>query len=174
MSKKGKLIITLISLLNLALIPGEGRLTALPPVTETDSSMGSCYSAYDTTYAGLAYNAGSRWDRFDFRWSDIESSAGYFNFGPHDQMVNRDYEQGIQILGILGSTPAWAADPTCPNTTAQPATRSPTSAHIQWEGATGWPYHCPPATRYEPWTGPDSANDWGNYVYQVVNHLRTA
>ncbi|MCD6344150.1 MAG: hypothetical protein J7M17_00890 [Anaerolineae bacterium] len=168
-ARKLYLAASIIALLNLAFLPGATLLDPLPPVTETAGTLGTCYSAYDSTYAQLAYNAGSRWDRFDFRWSSIEPHKGSFNFGPHDTMVNRDRAQGLDIVGILGSTPEWAADPSCTATAARPVRDG---FHPQWEGATGWPYHCPPETRYEPWTGPGSANDWGNYVYQVVSHFR--
>ena len=172
LKQKWYFIIALTGLLNLAFIPHGSRDFHSAPETETAGTLGTCYSAYDSTYAQLAYNAGSRWDRFDFRWSSIEPSAGSFNFGPHEEMVNRDYTQGLNIVGILGSTPAWAADSTCHATAAQPTHATPNDFWIQWEGATGWPYHCPPETRYAPWTGPGSANDWGNYVYQVVDHFK--
>lgn len=169
-ARKLYLAASIIALLNLAFLPGATLLDLLPPVTETAGALGTCYSAYNANYAQLAYNAGSRWDRFDFRWSDIEPSAGSFNFAPHDEMVSRDRAQGLDIVGILGSTPEWAADPTCTTTTAARPVLD--GFHPQWEGYTGWPYHCPPETRYASWTGPGSANDWGNYVYQVVSHFK--
>ena len=49
----------------------------LPDVTEADGKLGICYSFYDIdgeVLATKAYAAGSRWDRFDFRWNVIEDT----------------------------------------------------------------------------------------------------
>ena len=154
----------------------------LPPVTTAGGSMGTCYSFYETAGEALspyAYAAGSRWDRFDFRWNVIESTPGVFRFGPHDNVVNLDLEHDIDIVGILGSTAAWATS-RCPvqrrlPTTmppGHPLTAHPLAAHPLTASplADLWWRPCPPDNLHLPWDHPDNA--WGNYVYQTVTHFK--
>ncbi len=53
-------------------------------------------------------DAGISWLRCDFAWSDLEPTAGTWNFAGADRVVAEAQERGINILGILGTSPAWA------------------------------------------------------------------
>ncbi len=175
-TRNKRLLGALGALLLLGMMPAATADAPLPPVTEADGRLGTCYSGYTAAFAGLAHEAGSRWDRFDFRWSVIqESEHGGFNWGPHDTLVDRVRAEGLNVIGILGSTPAWAVNTIeCPETAVQgiPDATSTPSFGVQWEGGSGWPDHCPPASRYELWNGPGGANAWGNYVYATVMHFK--
>ncbi len=46
--------------------------------------------------------------RVDFTWNYIEPEEGKYNFERHDYIVSVCEKNGIQILGILGYSPAWA------------------------------------------------------------------
>jgi hypothetical protein len=149
---------------------------ALPPVTETDGRAGACYSFYhegnERPYVPMAYDAGSRWDRFDFSWPVIEPSNNSWNFGPHDTLVNDLDAAGINMVGILLWTPNWAA----------------TQGDLDLDGRAfdqrpfGWyapvprdaldarsvsAASSPPQGLYLAWNDPN--NHWGNYIYTVVS-----
>ncbi|MEW6554525.1 MAG: beta-galactosidase [Actinomycetota bacterium] len=53
-------------------------------------------------------DAGITWLRCDFAWSDLEPSEGSWNFAGADRVVAEALERGINVLGILGTSPAWA------------------------------------------------------------------
>ena len=60
---------------------------ALPPVTEQmgDSDSATCCPGLvpdggGATWAQLAYNAGARVNRWEFRWDRIEPSRGWWDF----------------------------------------------------------------------------------------------
>lgn len=161
--------ITALALLTLSLAslaqPGRAvEVTPLPDVTEADGRLGTCFAFYDGplgSRATQAYAAGSRWDRFDFRWDVIEPSDNAFNFAPHTNVVAIDRAHGLNTVGILWGTPAWAAAPGC--STQQLAQRSDIPGHPQAapQSITGTSA-CPPR---------DLAL-WYDYVYQVVAHFK--
>ncbi len=135
----------------------------LPPVTEADGRLGTCFSALYAEDAQSAYDAGARWDRFPFRWVDIEPAPGEFDVQYQESQVTRNLSYGLNVIGILGATPAWAA--ACPTTTvaALPAGRvSPL-----WSE---WWHACPPQNLDLAWD--DSNNHWSNHVQAVVDHFK--
>lgn len=149
----------------------------LPEVTEADGSMGTCYSFYQVpgsseSLAAKAYAAGSRWDRFDFRWNQIESEPGVFNFGSHEQLVDRDRSNGIEVVAILGSTAQWASR-YCTPTVQQAQTMPLLYGHPplpQSKEDDLWWRPCPPANLNLPWDHPE--NYWGRYVHQTATHFK--
>jgi hypothetical protein len=162
--------------------PPDERIIPLPPVKEADGRLGTCYTFYEESIVQSAYQAGSRWDRFDFRWSAIEGTPGVFLFSGHDTIVNRDLAHSLDVVGILGSTAAWATTD-CPTTTqhistiaarvpghplqpltlSRPLTLSSYADDVWWQP-------CPPDNLNLPWNHPENA--WGNFVYQTVSHFK--
>jgi hypothetical protein len=73
---------------------------------------------------------------------------GVLNFGPHEEIVTRDLNNGLSIVGILGSTALWAAD--CSGVTSVEAQQSPArlsgqpTAGILWDAT--WHHASPPQT----------------------------
>ncbi len=54
--------------------------------------------------------AGIGWLRVDFVWALIEPERGRHDWGAHDQIVAEAEARGLEILGLLAYTPAWATD----------------------------------------------------------------
>jgi len=54
---------------------------------------------------------GSRWLRFDFNWSGMEPEQGVYDWSRHDAVVEAANERGLQVLGLIAYTPAWAREP---------------------------------------------------------------
>ncbi len=52
--------------------------------------------------------AGGAWLRCDFAWADLEPMPGEWNFAGGDALVAEASERGIEVLGILGTSPPWA------------------------------------------------------------------
>lgn len=156
-------------------------VTPLPPVTETDGRAGACFSYYPNVppdphpYLPMAYDAGSRWDRFDFIWPSIEPRNDQWNFSAYDALVNDLYNARMNIVGILLWTPDWAStgggmgrlslprfDQRPPGWYA-PVPYARTLARVVGASSS------PPQGLYLPWNDP--GNYWGNYVYTVVSHF---
>ncbi len=174
-------IMALIGLLGLCFVPGARAATAtpLPPVTEAEGRLGTCYAFYDDQWMIQAYEAGSRWDRFDFRWNAIE----LYGYDGHDAILDRYAALGnqqLQVVGILGATPEAYAD--CPSLTrqrAQALTDLPLGPVRAWTLHTndpGWPGNppnpatCPPLNLDLPWDHPE--NHWSRFVQTTVTRYR--
>jgi hypothetical protein len=158
-------------------------VTPLPPVEDTDGRAGACYSFYydppgglDRPFVQMALDAGSRWDRFDFRWPSIEPSNDAWNFDAYDTLVNDLDAAGMNMVGILLWTPDWA---TTSSTTSRlvgsslpsfdqrpPGWYAPVDRTLQAPMAISVA-SSPPQGLYLAWNDPN--NHWGNYVYNVVS-----
>jgi len=159
---------------------------ALPLVTETDGRAGACYSFYhegsERPYLQMAYNAGSRWDRFDFDWRRLEPANDYFSptqLAAYDTLVDDLDAVGINMVGILLWTPDWAATQADLGLDGQSFDQRPfgwyapdprdtqldtgvTSANGGVAAASS-----PPQGLDLPWDDPN--NHWGDYVYTIVS-----
>lgn len=166
---------SLLGLTSQPLSAGSLPVSSLPPVQDADGRAGTCYSFYLDAGIRMAYDAGSRWERFDFSWRAIEPQNNQWNFGPHDSLVNSLQAGGMSIVGVLLWTPDWAAtgglgglgmprlDQRPPGWYAPVPAANPTSLAAS-------PASSPPAGLYLPWSDP--ANHWGDFVYHVVSHYR--
>ncbi len=162
-------------------VAGQVDVTPLPPVQETDGRAGACYSFYydppqgpDRPFIQMAQDAGSRWDRFDFIWPNIEPANGSWNFDAYDTLVNDLDATGMNMVGILLWTPDWAATrggvgPSQADfhrrlpgwyAVITPTLIAPTSLSAS---------SSPPQGLYLSWNDPN--NHWGDYVYHVVSHF---
>lgn len=52
--------------------------------------------------------AGAGWLRCDFAWADLEPAPGEWYFAEADRVVAGAEARGIKLLGVLGTSPAWA------------------------------------------------------------------
>lgn len=167
----GLLLAGLLLALTAAAGRADGPLIPLPPVTEADGRLGTCFSYYEgpVDRPAQAYAAGSRWDRVDFRWDAIEATRGTFTFGPHEQVVARDVARGLAVVGILWATPGWAG---CGLTAqATPAVSPGPAGFPRAFRRLAEPKARVPCNLNLAWDHPD--NYWGAYVYQVVAHFKT-
>ena len=148
--------------------PGSAaQISPLPPVLEADGTLGLCYAFYDDAWMQLAYAAGARGDRFDFRWNAVEIAPGIYDFSGHEAILARYAALGIpmEVIGILGSPALWAAD--CPAVIQQTPQFS-VIGHLR-NDLVGW-RACLPKGLYLPWDHPE--NLWGRYVETVVSHFQ--
>jgi len=151
---------------------------ALPPITQTDGRAGACYSFYhegnERPYLQMAYDAGSRWDRFDFSWPVIEPSNNSWNFGPHDTLVNDLVAADINMVGILLWTPGWAATQSDAGLDGRSLDQrpfgwyAPEPRDARLDAGVMSAASSPPQGLYLAWDDPN--NHWGNYVYTIVSH----
>jgi len=146
---------------------------ALPDVVEADGSLGTCFSYYDEgKRAPQAYAAGSRWDRFDFRWDAIQKTPDRFDASGHRNIVETiDLPNHLNVVGILWATPDWAAcsgvashkeiarfqaalpagDPGRAILAADPGSRIPCGLDLAWN---------------------DPNNTWGQYAYRIASEFK--
>ena len=159
-------------------------ISPLPPVGETDGRAGACYSFYPDPETGEghpfiqpALNAGSRWDRFDFSWPNIETTNNNWNFGAYDTLVDDLHAAGMEnLVGILLWTPDWASSVGAPgglgafSSDQRPfGWYAPTPRVASTLRATS-AASAPPQGLYLSWDDP--GNHWGNYVYTVVSRYK--
>ncbi len=102
-------------------------------------------------------NAGVKWLRTDFSWADLEptydpAKGHVFDWDAHDRMVNLANAKGINILGILSSTPDWAS-----------SQGDPPEYIIDIFGIRV----AIPKSAYPP----SDPSWWSNYVNEVVSHF---
>jgi len=88
-------------------------IAILPPVANADGRLGLCdvlagSSKLGTSWAAMAYNAGARINRWEFRWDRLEKKRGVWNFSADDPVVASDSANQLSTLGILIGTPGWA------------------------------------------------------------------
>lgn len=53
-------------------------------------------------------DVGARWIRIDMDWSVIEPTRGQQNWAVTDRVVDRARARGLEVVGIIAYTPAWA------------------------------------------------------------------
>lgn len=92
-----------------------GPATALAPVIDADGRLGFCNVlpgnvplANGPSWAQLAYNAGARVNRWEFRWDRMEAQRGSWDFSANDAAVTSSLQVGLSVEGILIGTPGWS------------------------------------------------------------------
>jgi len=183
-------LVRLLLVLALALSPARARAL-------NDAAAGAGYAYYPHPAGGapprpflpLMHAAGVRWDRFDFPWPLFEPAPGNWQFAQQDALVNDIRAAGLNILGILLWTPAWAADGPCVtgfNVSMRDfSLASADEAPIRRPGRL-YPFSLlspPCATRpphglseaWDDWTTADGdpINYWGRFVYTTVARYRS-
>ncbi len=174
-------VLALLALAGLASRPtaaGPAAITPLPPVEHPDGRAGACYSFFDNPerpYVQMALDAGSRWDRFDFIWANLEPANDVWDqvvLDGYDSLVSDLDDAGMDMVGILLWTPDWAATSGLqgmavprfdqrPAGWYAPAFRSPLAPLAPTAASS------PPQGLYLPWDDP--GNYWGDFVYDVVS-----
>lgn len=173
MSRVGKIALIILSLLMLPIsLARAAPLPPLPAVTEAEGRLGTCFSYYlddeGHNRAPQAYAAGSRGDRFDFRWDVIESQPGEFNFAGHHNVVAIDRANELDTVGILWATPDWAACSPVARWRALAAPQPPGNPHGRDRAPD--PGSRIPCNLNLTWDDPQ--NYWGQYVYRVVSEFK--
>ncbi|HEU0168713.1 MAG TPA: hypothetical protein VFS62_13120 [Chloroflexota bacterium] len=114
------------------------------PAFASDASFGAT-DAFRTNQTTLAYDAGIKFERLTFWWSGLQPDGPNTALNPFylpTSYVDQERAHGIQVIGVLVSTPKWAqADPSAD-------TRSvPKNLNLDWN---------------------DPNNYWGQFVKSVV------
>ncbi len=65
----------------------------------------------------VAAAGGVRWSREELSWANLEpTTKGQYNWGPYDYRLSLDATNGINVVGMLLTTPRWAStNPTAPD-----------------------------------------------------------
>jgi len=169
-------------LMTAAVTPPIGSTSASAPspvlsTLATTALLGTSYANYqidEQDVAPLAYAAGSRWDRVDFSWPRLQpTSQATFSWAAYDDLVIRQADYGLDVIGILLWTPEWAADTGRCSLAAQQSAlpaqlAARPSALLHLSEATEELSKCPPRGLYLPWNDP--GNVWGAFVYETVSH----
>ena len=101
-------------------VPG-ATPTAVPAPTATPVPAGSGLVGYGMQAHMLGgranaatdkiAEAGFGWAKQQFRWSEIETSRGVFNWTAYDEVVDTASAKGLKLLVSVVSAPAWARAP---------------------------------------------------------------
>jgi len=158
-------------------------VTPLLPVEETDGRAGACYSYYydsspDRPFIQMAYDAGSRWDRFDFIWPNLEPSNDVWApeiLDAYDSVVNDLDAGGMNMVGILLWTPDWAASSGEAGLSLPSLDQRSPNWHAPMPGDALAPLaisaaSSPPQGLYLSWNDPN--NHWGDFVYTIVSRYK--
>lgn len=171
-----------LALLWLALDLQAGASDPLPPVEHPDGRAGACYSFYygqppDRPYLPMAYDAGARWDRFDFAWWRLEPTEGAWDplvVEGYDALVADLDEADMHMVGILLGTPSWAATGGVEGMGAPSSDKQSAGRNI-WtlDGSASSTAASPPQGLHEAWDDwttddGDPINYWGRFVYTTV------
>ena len=105
----------------------QGRSTDFPqPVSDTampSLCVNVALEQYDDAALSHALETidagGFTWVRQRFPWSEIEPAPGEFQWARWDHIVAETVRQGLQIVAVLDSPPAWAGSPPDPEAFAQ-------------------------------------------------------
>ncbi|MDQ6693860.1 MAG: S-layer homology domain-containing protein [Chloroflexota bacterium] len=63
-----------------------------------------------STLGALAAQGGVKWSREELSWANIEpNSKGSYNWGPYDSRLAYDFNNNIDVVGMLLTTPRWAS-----------------------------------------------------------------
>lgn len=118
------------------------EVVALPAVLEADDRWGINH-VDPAAPPWMARDAGARWNRWEVRWDAIEPIRGRYDWRATDAAVSASVSAGLQVNGILISTPEWAADPA---------------------------NHGLPSGLFRPWNDP--RNLWARFVRDAVSRYR--
>lgn len=126
--------------------------------------------------------AGSRWDRFDFPWPQLEPNPGQWSWSAQDALVNDVRQAGMNILGILLWTPNWASTGPCMASLRlqqlRPSLLHMSSPPLGAQSATSVPCATrPPQGLFEAWNDwttadGDPINYWGRFAYELAARYR--
>lgn len=139
------LLVTLLSAPAAQSQQGVRSVQPLPAVTDSDDRFGIGNIYPHPHWLTLAQWAGVRWNRWEFRWNEIEPRPGHFDWGGADEVVAASRAAGLKIQGTLTGLPRWAE------------ARTPSGGII-------------PRGLYEPWDSP--TNTWGRFMRAIAERYR--
>lgn len=165
----------------------------LSAVAGNDGFAGTAYTFYPLPPGAptrpllpLMRAAGSRWERLDFPWPQLEPAPGQWSWTTQDALVQDVHQAGLDILGVLLWTPTWAAEGSCNLYQYQQLAelrRLPLSRRFQTSLGPQSATFAPCATRpprglsqaWNDWSEADGdpANYWGRFAYGLASRYRS-
>ena len=115
------------------------------------------WEAHWNEFQGLLNDSNAGWARLELRWDFIEASPGAWNFGLHDQLVDGYRAEGMQVLGLLDYSVAWANGQAGSATVFGPPTDLDAWSHYVSAVAQHYKGR---VSAYEIWNEPDAAFFW--------------
>ena len=92
----------------------------------------------------LMKSAGVQWLRLPLRWNWLETQPGHYQWDRVDSVVERARAAGLNLLAVLGGTPAWSSG----------MTRGDIAVGVHRDAF-----------------APTRASDFADYVYRVLQHF---
>lgn len=107
---------------------------------------------------GLIDSSGAGWLRIDFSWANIQRNGPTsYDWAPFDRLVTAARSRGLEVLGVIGYTPAWAR----PSSTADASTPPANPADFgKFAGEVAAHYGPMGVHAYEIWNEPNLAGNW--------------
>ena len=100
----------------------------------------------------------AKWVRFDFAWSDIQATdSATFSWAKYDAVVAAAKARNIEVLGMIGYTPAWARPAGCNNDKCHPNDPAQFATFV---GQTVDRYKAEGVTNWEIWNEPNIETFW--------------
>ena len=96
--------------------PGTPTPPPAPPATKAALGIaaGGSIAWYDDAKLAKELDGyvtlGATWIRLDISWSASEPQQGKYDWAVYDRLVSKVRERGINIIAMIGYTPAWARD----------------------------------------------------------------
>jgi polysaccharide biosynthesis protein PslG len=136
------------------------------PVKPPPIALGFALENAEYTSAGLldrmlreAVASGARWLRFDIKWSDVQATgAASYNWGRYDALIDTARAHGLQVLGTLAYSPAWAR-PAGTTNKYGPDTAQRRDAYARF-AATAAARYRGRVTAWEIWNEPNNTMFW--------------
>ncbi len=117
----------------------------------------------------LVQRAGLYWLRQSVPWSEIEPSQGDYHWEPWDRIVDAVQRQGLGLVAVLETSPAWARRPADRAERSAPPQYPTTFALFaraiasRYAGRIAW---------YQVWDQPNIAPNWGSGPVDPQGYVR--
>ena len=182
-----------------------GTLSDFPPAIRGAESLRIGVNAPLDTYTPDVLNSrldelqqrGVHYIRQEFRWADIEKTAGNFDWSTSDRVISATQQHGIQVLAVLLTTPAWARPDSGSAQAPSPESTPPAEVEVfaqfaaafaaRYDGGRsgagaatedGGVFRLPSSVSrpailgYQIWDEPNLSSGWGNNLINPAAYLK--
>ena len=118
---------------------------------------------------GLVRLGGFHWVRQHFPWADIEPLPGEHDWARWDRLIAEVKRQGLELIAVLDTSPAWARRPTDRDNRFAPPQFVTTYGLFVRAFAERYGEHI---TCYEVWDNPNLSPHWGAGTVDPVAYVR--
>lgn len=100
------------------------------------------------------------WIRVDLSWNALEPREGVTDWAGTDRLMDAAAARGIEVLGVIGYTPAWAREPSCDSGFNCPP--ASTAAFASFAGRVAERYRDRGLRTFEVWNEPNLPLFWAS------------